>query len=169
MEQQDGNKVMAFDTLFSTNHIAMLKILLSCLDYQAQKSMAVYIKFLELQYTIHYYNQNPHPLCGCTGPDASRDLPSLCKELLPYCDEKEKKQIEKLCSLFQSMEMYREFSKTMETMKDMIPGFADMSDLFSSGDPSSGSSPDIMSLLINMLTPEQQEIFQMFGGNHNDK
>ena len=61
MEQQDGNKVMAFDTLFSTNHIAMLKILLSCLDYQAQKSMAVYIKFLELQYTIHYYNQNPHP------------------------------------------------------------------------------------------------------------
>ena len=56
MEQQDGNKVMAFDTLFSTNHIAMLKILLSCLDYQAQKSMAVYIKFLELQYTIHYYN-----------------------------------------------------------------------------------------------------------------
>ena len=169
MEQQDGNKVMAFDTLFSTNHIAMLKILLSCLDYQAQKSMAVYIKLLELQYTIRYYKQNPHPLCGCTGTNASRDLPSLCKELLPYCDEGEKKQIEQLCSLFQSMEMYREFSKTMETMKDMIPGFADMSDLFSTGDPSSGSSPDIMSLLINMLTPEQQEIFQMFGGNHNDK
>lgn len=169
MEQQDGNKVMAFDTLFSTNHIAMLKVLLPCLDYQSQKSMAVYIKFLELQYTIHYYKQNPYPLCGCMDQEHSPDLSTLCKELLPYCNEKEKKQIEQFCNLFHSMEMYREFSKTMDAMKDLIPGFSDLSDLFSSGDHSSGPPPDIMSLLVNMLTPEQQEMFQMFGGNQNDK
>ena len=169
MEQQDGNKVMAFDTLFSTNHIAMLKILLPCLDIKTQKSLAVYIKFMELQYTIRYYQQNPCPFFSCAGKEKAPDLPSLCQELLPYCNETEKKQIQQFCNLFHSMEMYREFSRTMDTMKDMIPGFSDMSDLFSSGDASSGSSPDIMSLLINMLTPEQQEMFQMFGGNLNDK
>lgn len=78
------------------------------------------------------------------------------------------------------MEMYREMSKTMEALKDIMPDMGDMSSLFSgfaqtaseaSGDEN--SSPfgdfDMMGMLMNMLTPEQKEMFQLFGGNHHDE
>ena len=52
MDSNEHSKVIAFDTLFCTNHIQMLKVILPYMDNQTQKSMAIYIKFLELNYTI---------------------------------------------------------------------------------------------------------------------
>lgn len=194
MDSNEQNKVIAFDTLFSTNHISMLKVMLPYMDNQMQKSMAVYIKFLELNYTIDFYKQHPFPLCGCMEKENAPDLLKLCTELLPYCTETEKKQLEQIRGIFQSMEMYKEMSKTMDLMKDFMP---DMNSFFQSAengkaadnnfDDSSSSdnnasgndaspassggfnSPDMMSMLMNMLTPEQKEMFNLFGGNNHDK
>lgn len=174
MDSNEQNKVVAFDTLFSTNHISMLKVMLPYMENQMQKSMAVYIKFLELNYTIDFYKQHPYPICGCMEKENSPDLPKLCTELLPYCTDEEKKQLEQIRSIFQSMEMYREMSKTMDMMKDIMP---DMSSFFqSSGNAAEqdGASqtgqggPDIIGMLMNMLTPEQKEMFNLFGGNNHD-
>ena len=49
MDSNEYNKVIAFDTLFTTNHIQMLKVMLPYMDNKAQKSLAVYIKFMELR------------------------------------------------------------------------------------------------------------------------
>lgn len=179
------NKVIAFDTLFSTNHIQMLKVILPYMDNQTQKSMAVYIKFLELSYTIEFYKKHPYPVCGCMQKEAAPDMYEMCSELLPYCTESEKQQLEQLRNMFKTMEMYKEMSQTMDMMKDVFP---EMGNLFpasseentsggeasSSGDTSSkkentSGSPfgnmDIMGMLMNMLTPEQKEMFDLFGGN----
>ena len=110
MDSNEHNKVIAFDTLFSTNHIAMLKIMLPYMDNQAQKSLAVYIKFLELNYTLDFYKKHPHPVCGCMEREATPDFIKLCGELLPYCTEEEKKSLEQIRNVFQSMEMYKEMS-----------------------------------------------------------
>lgn len=171
MDSNEQNKVIAFDTLFSTNHIAMLKIMLPYMDNQAQKSLAVYIKFLELNYTLDFYKKHPYPVCGCMEMEASPDFISLCNELIPYCTDEEKKNLEQIRNIFQSMEMYKEMSKTMEMMKDFMPDMGNFSDLFSGG-ASSGQgtgSPDIMNLLMNMMTPEQKEMFNLFGGNKHDE
>lgn len=174
MDSSEQNKITAFDTLFSTNHIQMLKIILSYTDNQMQKSLAVYIKFLELNYTIDFYKRNPYPLCGCTKQETSFDIFKMCGELLPYCTEKEKKQIEQIRNIFQSMEMYKEMSKTMEIMKDFMP---DMGNMFqtdydtnqkndSSHESNQGSGNfDMMNMLMNMLSPEQKEMFEMLGGD----
>jgi hypothetical protein len=161
MEECEQNKVIAFDTLFSTNHISMLKIMLPYLDNQLQKSLAVSIKFLELHYTMDFYRKNPYPLSGCMKKEPAPDFISLCHALLPYCTESEKKLLEQLCSMLQGMETYREMSKTMEMMKDFMP---DMS-VMGQGE----AKPDMMDMLMNLMTPEQKEMFQLFGGNHNDE
>lgn len=178
MDSNEQNKVIAFDTLFSTNHISMLKVMLPYMENQTQKSMAVYIKFLELNYTIDFYKKHPHPICGCMEKESAPDLPGLCTELLPYCTEEEKKQLEQVRGIFQSMEMYREMSKTMDMMKDIMP---DIGSFFQSGgdtkDPGTdgfssasgtGGGPDIVNMLMNMLTPEQKEMFHLFGGNNHE-
>lgn len=59
MDSNEHSKVIAFDTLFCTNHIQMLKVILPYMDNQTQKSMAIYIKFLELNYTISYFKNIP--------------------------------------------------------------------------------------------------------------
>ena len=100
MDSNEHNKVIAFDTLFCTNHIQMLKVILPYMDSQTQKSMAVYIKFLELNYTIEYFKKHPYLVSGCMEREASPDFQKMCSELLPYCTENEKKQIEQELKLY---------------------------------------------------------------------
>ncbi len=173
MDFSETNKVSAFDALFCTNHIQMLKVLLPYADNQLQKSLAVYIKFLELQYTIDFYQKNPYPLCGCTEQENNLDFGKICEELLPYCTQEERKRLEQLRGLLKGMEMYREMSKTMEMMKEFMP---DMGDMFS-GNPFGNNScsddnpqnqANIMNMLMNMLSPEQKEMFTILGGMNHD-
>lgn len=171
MDFDGRDKVIAFDTLFCTNHIQMLKIMLPYMDNSIQKTLAVYIKLLELNYTISFYHKNPGSLCGCIQQKSSPDFKELCTELLPYCSEKEKKQLEQMRSLFQGMEMYQEMARTMELMKEFMPD-ADLFSAFGSegqkSDNTAAGGFDMMSMLMNMLTPEQKEMFEMFGGNHGE-
>ncbi len=164
MDTTDQNKVAAFDTLFSNNHIQMLIVILPYMDNQTQKSMAVYIKFLELNYTIDFYKKNPYPLCGCMEKETSFDLHKMCSELLPYCTDEERKKVEQIRSMMQSMEMYKEMSKTMEMMKDFMP---DMASFTGNPEQTKENGFDMMGMLMNMLTPEQKQMFEMFGGNMN--
>ena len=202
MSCKEHEKIIAFDTLFSTNHSQMLKLILPFMDNQVQKHLAIYIKFLELNYTINFLKRHPFQLCGCTKQESFPEFTKLCGELFPFCNEKEKKQIEQMRTIFQNMEMYMEMSKTMEVMKDFMP---DMGDLFqnmqtasfpgfdvfrgtSSDSPSSDTAPapehntsdsssaigttpsgfDITSMLMNMMTPEQKEMYEIFKGDNKD-
>ena len=188
MDSNEHSKVIAFDTLFCTNHIQMLKVILPYMDNQTQKSMAIYIKFLELNYTISYFKKHPYPLCGCVERENQADIFKMCTELLPFCTENEKKQIEQLRSVFQSMEMYKEMSQTMDMMKDLMPDMASFMNNFSEGQDfsadgsptgndgcasSTGGGPssgfDVMNMLMNMLTPEQRQMYEMFENGRSEK
>lgn len=162
MDKNRSSKVVAFDTLFSTNHIQMLKVLLPYADHQTQKTLAVYIKFLELNYTLDFYRKHPFPLCGCVQQEETPDIGCLCEELLPFCTEAEKQKLLQIKNIFQSMEMYREMSKTMDLMKDFMPPPG-----AESGDGADAGSFDVMNVLMNMLSPEQKQMFELFGGNSN--
>ena len=94
MEQKDTSQISAFDTLFSNNHIQMLKVLLPYMDNQFQKYLAIYIKFQELQ---------------------------VVKRLLPLCTKEEKEQLNQILKVLQSMSQYQEMMHTMELMKDFMP------------------------------------------------
>lgn len=185
MDSNEHNKVIAFDTLFCTNHIQMLKVILPYMERQMQKSMAIYIKFLELNYTIDYFKKHPYPLCGCMEKESASDIFQIYTELIPYCTEREKKQLEQIKNIRQGMEMYREMSQAMDMMKDFMPDMTSFTDGLSGGNPFSASSSDknassdddnsqpssggfdIMNILMNMLTPEQKQMYEMFEEKSN--
>ena len=52
MEEKGTSPVTAFDSLFTTNKIQMLKVLLAWIPPSQQNMFAVYIKFLELQHAL---------------------------------------------------------------------------------------------------------------------
>ena len=65
--------------------------------------------------------------------------------------------------------MYQEISQTMELMKDIMP---DMDATFADAAAASGAgggNPDMLQTIMSMLSPEQMEIFNLFGGNNHDQ
>lgn len=118
MGESGQDKISAFDTLFTNNHIQMLKILYSHLDRSAQKAIAVYIKFLELQYTLAFFRQTPLP---CHERQNSPDIASLCDEIMPFCDTKEKEKLQNLRNMLKNFENMQEMMQMMEIIKDFMP------------------------------------------------
>lgn len=172
MGKNEHEEIIAFDTLYTTNHIAMLKVLMPYFDTSFQQHLAIYIKFLELQYTLSL--SRPHELRDCSSQKKEFDIKNICSDILPFCTESEKRTIEQIRGLFHSMEMYKEMSQVMNVMQDIMPSnmSSDSSFDFSSiltalsNTQSDKTENGMMDMLMGMLSPEQKNLFEMFGGNN---
>lgn len=168
MEEKGTELIHAFDSLFTTNKIQMLKILLSRLSPSSQGSLAVYIKFLELQYTISFFRAHPSvklpgqkkPLSLNLMDSDNTDTVELLDELLPFSSPDERKKIQTLKSMLSNM-------SHMKEMMDMIQM---MQELFPDGFEGAGANPaDLLSGLSGMGNMDMSSLFQMFGENKENK
>lgn len=133
MTDKEQDKVVAFDTLFTTNHIQMLKVLLAYVEPSQQKTIAVYIKFMELQYTISFSKTHPNASLPNYPKEKNFDASKLCDELLPLCGHAQQDQLKQMKNMYQSFENMQEMMQMVEMMKDLFP---EGENLFG-GDPSS--------------------------------
>lgn len=160
MDEKDQDHVLAFDTLFTTNRVQIIKCLLPYLDYELQRSLAIMIKYQELKYTISYFQNHPYQICSCSKADKP-DIHKLLLTLLPYCSQSQKEMLKQVDQMFSAMEMYQEMSQMMELMKDVKgPENGDSSE----DSQNTSSSPFSMDMLLNMLGPEQKEMIDMLKG-----
>lgn len=157
MEEKGTSPVTAFDSLFTTNKIQMLKVLIAWLPPSQQGIFAVYIKFLELQHTLTLLRHRPethfagsrHLSADFFSGDNS-DTIELLDELLPYSSQAERYRIENMKNMLQNMGRIKEVMEMAEMMKEMFPegfgdggenpmdilsGMAGMSDMFSTTQP----------------------------------
>lgn len=121
MEDKSSDKILAFDTLFTTNSIQMLKVLITYLAPSVQKNFAVYIKLMELQYTISFFQMHPNAfVCGLP-QEKTFGAAKLCDELLPLCESSQKDKINQFKNLFQTFENMQEMMEMLQMMKDLFP------------------------------------------------
>ncbi len=136
METHATDKINSFDSLFTTDHIRMLKVLLSQISPPYQGRFAIYIRFLELSYTLRFFHQNPYAgwspsgLCMLAVPDRQTtfagqepDILATLEELLPYCNLQERNILESLKNTLQSMENIQQTFEMFEMMQDVFPEF----------------------------------------------
>lgn len=154
MDKNKSDKVLAFDTLYTSNHIQMLKIFLPYLDINMQKYLAIYIKYAELQYTLSFYRRKEREINICERNVPLTDMTGLLEELTPYCSEAEKKRLDKIINLKNTLEMITE----MQSAMDMFGAFSGDNPMNAGGQ----SAMDMLDMLKSMLTPEQQAMFEMF-------
>lgn len=128
MEDKSIDKIAVFDTLFTTNSIQMLKVLITYLTPPMQKSFAVYIKFMELQYTLSFFQTHPNAaLCGLPHED-TMETTKLCDELLPLCEAPQRDKINQFKSMFQTFENMQGMMEMIQMMKELFPEGADNAD-----------------------------------------
>lgn len=185
-KNEEAANVMAFDALYTTNQIQKFKVLLPYIEPSMQKHLAVYIKYMELQYTLNYVKRHPFQISGCSiSSDEKPDIRSLCRQLSLYSSPEEIRQLEQFRNMLQTMETMQEMSQTMSALQEIFP---DLSAASPFGDFSAESDPDdvstdagsatagsghstsfsMMDMLMNMLTPEQKAMYEMFGQQDSD-
>lgn len=149
-EQNSSDIIQTFDNLFTNNNIQMYKVLLPYFEPSTQKTMAIYIKFMEFQYTMAYFKHHPYAFLP---QNKDLDAGDICKKILPYCAPKEKKQIEQLIEMFANLKNMQEMMDTINMMQEMFPESFSGSfpEGFPFGDGDGGIPPDMM------------QMFQMFG------
>lgn len=159
-KEETMDKVTAFDALFTNNQIQKLKILISYVDIPMQRQLAVYIKFLELQYTMELFRRSPQLSVSPSPREDSLDPAKLCQEIIPYSSPSEQSQLNQLVSMLQAMSHYQEMMETVKMFQEMFPeGMSfpgsKMSDDGGSGETSEGSSnPDMMAAGMSSLFGE---------------
>lgn len=162
--KQDG--IAVFDTLFTNNHICMMKLLLPLLSPSMQKGIAIYIKFQELQYTLQYFTRHPLGLVGTNTGNAPPDTNAVLDSILPLCAEKERQSLTQIKNMMQTMQNLKDMMEMMETMKELFPegftgggdggmNFSQMAEMFSAGS-GNGNAMDLS---------QMAKIFSSFGGS----
>lgn len=155
MAENGQEKIVAFDTLFTTNQIQILKILLSYMDPAHQKHMAVYIKFLELQYTLSFFREYPASR-RVVPSEETMDVTNLCAEILPFCSPSEQEMLQNMRNTYQSFQNMQEMMQMVQMMKDMFP----------EGDGFAGQDPMAMfsglSGMFGADGPDMSQLFEMF-------
>lgn len=128
----ESDKVTAFDTLFTTNHMRICKILLPHMDRNMQKVFSIYIKLSELSYTITYFKHHPN---ADMHTDSNVDsFIKICEEIMPYSTAEEKDKLSKISSLFGQIKNIQEMYEMYQMFSDMMPDSSAMS--------TSGSNPE---------------------------
>ena len=158
MDEKEQDNVAAFDMLFTTNQIQIMKTLLPCFDRSMQKYLAIYIKYQELQYTISYFETHSHCLFD-SARQQEQDIRKVLPALMPYCSEAQKKMLQQFEQLMSSMENLRGMMEMME----MVQAMSDSAPDGGHTDGNGMQMPDIDTLL-SMLGPEQQAIMELLNG-----
>lgn len=157
--------ILAFDTLYTTNHMKILKLLLPYLDAEYQRKLAVFIKWQELVFTLNFFKQYSASLYSSDFVHKKElDLTTLLPRLTPYCNEPEKKILTQFSEMQHYMERMGEMQEYMPMIQQFISSMSgdnkNMSDMFGSGEN------NMMDMLKNMLSEEQQAMFSMFMENN---
>lgn len=158
MAEDEPDKIVAFDTLFTTNHIQMLKILLTYVEPAMQRNMAVYIKFLELQYTISFFKSCSSSVLPGFPSENTFNISKLCDELLPLCGHDGQEQLRQMKNMYQNYENMQEILQMMQMMKDMLP----------EGETSIGTDPSALFSALagmpDMSGMDMSQLFELFQG-----
>ena len=146
MDEKKYDKIAEFDAAFTSNTLKKLKILYYYLPASSRRGLACYIKLAELQLAL---DRNRTLLPKGAAAQAEGDFPTICGELLPYCDEEEAASLRQMQSMMQQWENMQEMLQTVQPMQELMPQG-------DSGEGSPFSSPDNMDLeqmmnLFNMM------------------
>ena len=170
MEEQGSKTIAAFDSLFTTNKIQMLKILLPRLLPRQQGGFAIYIKLLELQYAFSFLRLHPgmqlfgdvRQLSADFFQEDSEDTLSLLDDLIPFSGPQEQAKIQNMKNMIANFKRMKEMMSMIQMLQELFPegagGDGNPFDLFSgmSGMPDMAAMAD-MAALFRAAETEQQE------------
>lgn len=152
--------ILAFDTLYTTNHMKILKLLLPYLEPEVQKKIAVFIKWQELMFTLQFMKQYSASFYSSDFKKKKNlDLSALLPLLTTYCNDSEKALLSQFSQMQNMMHMMEEMQQYMPMFQQLMASMSGENDF---GGMFNSDSNNMMDMLKNMMSEEQQAMFSMF-------
>lgn len=154
--EQDQDTIYAFDTLYTNQQIQILKLAIPLLPPVYRSFLAVYIKFLELKYTIN--SAGKLNFSGGFHEDGNytldaRSLDQYFQSIMPYINENDKANVQKIKNMVQTMEQFKQMRPILEMM--------------SQNAGNEQSEDNYMDILKGFLSEDQLFMFDMFNSQVN--
>lgn len=150
-----------FDCLIIPREFQILKLLLPILPPSFQGTFGICIKFMELQYTIRYFQNPIHILRFSDRSSDASPFQGLTEKLSPYLDKEQADLLQNITSALQMAELFQasgDFSFEDLFSGDFFSGTPFSEDLFSgkgfSKDPFSQTDPQAYD---NSKRPQEKE------------
>lgn len=134
MEDWTINQMTPFDCRIATQSLQLTKLLIPYLPRETQRIMAIYVKFMEFQNTWSSFH---------AFKQKSYTTQDIFQDLRPYMPPSACDSIDNIMNMMSMMEMMQSMQNT-------------------DWDESSDFGFNPMQMMQGMLTPEQQEMFDMY-------
>lgn len=121
MDDRSQDKIIAFDTLFTNNQIQTYKIFLAYMPPSMQKNLCIYIKLMELLYTVSFFQHNPNAALDSFPRENPGNSYRFWDEITPFCDQNQKGKILQFRNMMQNFENMQEMMNTMKMMQELFP------------------------------------------------
>ncbi|MEE1086076.1 MAG: hypothetical protein U0L05_02730 [Schaedlerella sp.] len=144
MDRKQPGLMTPFDEMTTPRQLRFIKLLLPFLPASNQQMIGILIKFLELQHTIQIFQHTSDSLhISQTKNSNPGTLSDLFENLLPYLSSEEIQAANSFRSVMSMMEMMQMLSPVDEALNG-------------------NDSFNPMNIILEMLSPEQQEMFQTY-------
>lgn len=154
--EDNQSTLTSFDAMTFSNRIQILKTLFPYMPPASQKLLSSYIKASELSTALRMCEISGEAnLSACSDPKKKSPL-ELLNEIKGYCSKNEQSNIDMALNFFSAFQMYQTF---MEAEKEAAS--ADLSSAEAASTEGSKKS-SITDLFKNMLSPEQQSVFDNY-------
>ena len=145
MQEETTDKMTPFDRLISSKDLQLMKLIIPYTPPANQHILAVFIKFLELNRTMKIFHQTRQSIHTQAFEKSISSPLDIVDEIRPYLSETERNSIDSILNVFNMMQM-------LEAMEKMS----------SQNNQSETETFNPMDMVKEMLTPEQQTIFEMY-------
>ena len=145
MQEETTDKMTPFDRLISSKDLQLMKLIIPYTPPANQHMLAILVKFLELNRTIKIFHQSRQNIHTQTFEKSFSSPLDIVDEIRPYLSEAERTSIDSILNVFNMMQM-------LEAMEKMS----------SQNNQSETETFNPMDMVKEMLTPEQQTIFEMY-------
>ena len=136
----EHDPIVAFDALYTSNQLQLLKIVLPYMHVKMQRFMTIYIKLKELMLALQFNQKDP--FYGSFPIQKEADISNLLKYLSPYLSDAERDIMNQFSYMQENMEQFKQMSQMMQMMND--------------------SDASVESVLQNYLSEDQMAMFKMF-------
>lgn len=144
MEHHTSEPMTPFDQLVSSQNLQILKLLIPYTPPENQRFLAIYVKFLELQHTISFFQNFQNDVASQDFEKKIFSPTDLIQEMQPYISEEISETMDTILNMMNMMEVFQTVQNASGSAEDTDSGF------------------DPMSMMKNMLNPEQQDMFEMY-------
>lgn len=101
----------ALDQVANQNHLQLVKAVLPYVQPGSQRMLSVFIKMLELQNILRFYDRGDRCVSACSISGDSPGILEILSDIRNYCDGSEQEMIDQCLQLMAVMELYSVFSE----------------------------------------------------------